>query len=55
MMNGERDADMFRKESVLPLQAHAREPKELVWLDIGHSAPREEFARIAAWLRNKLR
>lgn len=55
MVNGKNDADMFREESVLPLQKHAREPKELVWLDGGHSMPREEFPRIATWLQSKLR
>ena len=55
MINGENDADMFRNESVLPLQKHARNPKELIWLPTGHSLPREEFPRISTWLQSKLR
>jgi dienelactone hydrolase len=55
MINGENDADMFRQESVLPLQRLAKEPKDFVWLPSGHSMPREEFPRMATWLQAKLR
>ena len=55
MINGTNDADMFREQSVLPLQKHAKGPKDLVWLPTGHSMPREEFPRIASWLQAKLR
>lgn len=55
MLNGENDADMFRNESVLPLQRHARNPKELVWLPTGHTVPREELPRLASWLQSQLR
>lgn len=55
MINGENDADMFREQSVLPLQRLAREPKELVWLPTGHSMPREELPRIVSWLQRQLR
>ena len=55
MINGVNDADMFREQSVLPLQRHAKEPKEIVWLPTGHTFPREEFARMTTWLQEKLR
>jgi predicted esterase len=55
MINGENDADMFRNESVLPLQKLAKDPKDFVWLPTGHSMPREEFPRMASWLQAKLR
>jgi len=55
MVNGENDADMFRNESVLPMQKHARQPKEIIWLPTGHTFPREESPRLVSWLQNKLR
>lgn len=55
MINGENDSDMFREQSVLPLQRLAKEPREFVWLQTGHSMPREEFPRMASWLQAKLR
>ncbi len=55
MINGENDSDHFRNEAVLPLQRLAKDPKEFVWLPMGHTMPREEFPRIASWLQTKLR
>ena len=52
MINGEHDADYDKKESVLPLQALAGEPKEFHWNDTGHTLPPESTTtRLLDWLR----
>lgn len=52
MINGKRDPDYHPETSVLPLQRLAKDPKEFVWLETGHTvATAEAQAAVLDWLR----
>ena len=56
MLNGNLDADYNRQLSVEPLQRLAKEPKQFVWHEEGHTLPSESTRATAlAWLREKLK
>ena len=56
MFNGNLDADYNRQVTVEPLQRLAREPRQFVWHEEGHTLPPELTRSTAlAWLRDKLR
>ena len=56
MLNGKLDADYNRQVSVEPLQRLARQPREFVWHEEGHTLP-AEFTRatVMQWLRERLK
>ena len=56
MINGNLDADYNRQLSVETLQRHAKNPRQFVWHEEGHTLP-PEFTRstVLGWLRDKLR
>ncbi len=56
MLNGNLDADYKRSVSVDPLQRLAREPKQLVWHEEGHTLP-SEFTRatVMQFLRERMK
>jgi poly(3-hydroxybutyrate) depolymerase len=56
MINGNLDADYNRQASVEPLQRLARQPRQFVWHEEGHTLP-VELTRTTTlqWLREKLR
>lgn len=56
MINGNLDADYNRKLSVESLQRLAKEPKQFVWHEEGHTLPPESTRATAlAWLRERLK
>ncbi|HSE52450.1 MAG TPA: alpha/beta fold hydrolase [Gemmatimonadales bacterium] len=56
MINGNLDADYNRKLSVEPLQRLAKEPKQFVWHEEGHTLPPESTRATALqWLRDRLK
>ena len=56
MINGNLDADYNRKLSVEPLQRLAKEPKQFVWHEEGHTLPPESTRATALqWLRERLK
>ena len=56
MINGKRDPDYNPEASVLPLQRLAKDPKEFVWIDSGHTVATEAAQSAALeWLRKHAR
>jgi hypothetical protein len=54
MINGAEDSDMVKKSSVEPLFKLARQPKQIIWTDGGHSVMSEENrAAMVQWLRER--
>jgi dienelactone hydrolase len=55
MVNGSRDQDYVRERTVEPLQRLARDPKEIHWIDTGHTAITPQYRpALAEWLRRVL-
>lgn len=55
MINGMSDTDMLRDIAVLPLQKLAKQPREFMWVEGGHSLPVEHFPTVLTWLQGVLR
>lgn len=56
MVNATQDSDMIRDRAVEPLFKVAKQPKQILWTDGGHSFMTEEHrAAVIQWLREKVK
>lgn len=56
MVNATQDSDMIRDRSVEPLFKAAKQPKQIIWTNGGHSFMTEEHrAAVIQWLREKVK
>jgi uncharacterized protein len=55
LVNGVRDEDYARATSAEPLHRLARDPKQVLWFESGHSLPDEAYSQIALWLAERLK
>jgi dienelactone hydrolase len=56
MINGTLDADYNRAVSVEPLQRLAKDPKQFIWMETGHTNPQEQTRmEMVQWLREKVK
>jgi dienelactone hydrolase len=56
MVNGTQDTDFFREVSVLPLQKLARNPRELIWVETGHTVPpMSVMPQVSGWLQRAVK
>ena len=54
MINGTQDSDMIKERAVDPLFKLAKQPKQIIWTDGGHTFATEEHrAAIIQWLRDQ--